>query len=140
MGETLGTIAASLILLSGILLVIGVVLIKRGNRVWHPRVMLAAATLAVLFLVFYLLKWGLYGTSYYRGPAEWKEAYLALLAGHILLAAANVPLATYVIYNALRGRFERHKRWARITVPVWLFVALSGWVIGLVLRRYGAES
>lgn len=56
MGQTLGDIAATLILLSGLAVIVGVILIRRGDRVWHPRVMLTATVLAALFLVFYLLK------------------------------------------------------------------------------------
>lgn len=140
MGQSLGDIAAALIALSGIAVIIGVILIKRGDRVWHPRMMLTATALAALFLVFYLLKWGLYGTTKYAGPEEWRGAYYALLVSHTLLAALNGPLVLYVIYNALKGRFSVHKPWAHWTVPVWLYVAATGWIIDQVLRRYGENA
>jgi len=140
MGELLGDIAATLIALSGLAVVVGVVLIKRKDRVWHPRVMLVATALAALFLVFYLLKWGLYGTTRYAGPEEWRVAYYALLISHTILAALNGPLVLWLLYNAFKQRFSVHKAWARWTVPVWLYVAVTGWVIGLVLKRYGEPA
>lgn len=140
MSQLLGDIAAILIGLSGIAVIIGVILIKRGNRVWHPRVMLSATVLAALFLVFYLLKWGLYGTTRYVGPEEWRGAYYALLISHTLLAALNGPLVIWLIYNALKGRFNIHRAWARWTVPIWLYVAATGWIIGQVLARYGESA
>jgi putative membrane protein len=140
MGELLGDIAATLIALSGLAVVVGVILIKRKDRVWHPRVMLVATALAALFLVFYLLKWGLYGTTRYAGPEEWRTAYYVLLISHTILAALNGPLVLWLIYNASKGRFAIHKAWARWTVPVWLYVAVTGWVIDLVLKRYGEPA
>jgi len=140
MSQLLGDIAAILIGLSGIAVIIGVIFIKRGDRVWHPRVMLTATVLAGLFLVFYLLKWGLYGTTRYAGPEEWRGAYYALLISHTLLAALNGPLVIWLIYNALKGRFNIHRAWARWTVPVWLYVAATGWIIDQVLARYGESA
>lgn len=140
MGELLGDIAATLIALSGLAVVVGVIFIKRGDRVWHPRVMLLATVLAALFLVFYLLKWGLYGTTRYVGPEEWRGAYYALLISHTILAALNGPLVLWLLYNAFKQRFAIHKAWARWTVPVWLYVAVTGWVIDLVLKRYGESA
>ncbi len=140
MGELLGDIAAALIGLSGLAVIVGVVLIRRGDRVWHPRVMLLATLLAALFLVFYLLKWGLYGTTRYAGPEEWRGAYYALLASHTLLAAINGPLVLWLLYNAFKQRFAVHKAWARWTVPIWLYVAITGWVIDQVLKRYGEPA
>jgi putative membrane protein len=140
MGELLGDIAATLIALSGLAVVVGGILIKRKDRVWHPRVMLVATALAALFLVFYLLKWGLYGTTRYAGPEEWRTAYYVLLISHTILAALNGPLVLWLIYNAFKGRFAIHKAWARWTVPVWLYVAVTGWVIDLVLKRYGEPA
>jgi len=140
MKELLGLLAVWTIVLSGLALLLGVVLIRLGDRVNHPRAMLTATALAALFLVFYLTKWALYGTTAYGGPESWRGAYYFLLATHTLLAALNGPLALYVIWRALRGEFALHKRWARVLVPIWLYVALSGWIIYLVLKRYGVET
>ncbi|KPD32521.1 hypothetical protein AN926_03755 [Thermus scotoductus] len=140
MKELLGFLAVWSIVLSGLALVTGVVLIKKGNRVAHHRAMLTATSLALLFLVFYLAKWALHGTTAYGGPEAWRGAYYFLLITHTLLAAINGPVALYVIWRAFRGEFILHKRWARVLVPIWLYVAVSGWVIYLVLKRYGVET
>lgn len=137
MYENLVLTTATLIGLSGIAVIVGVILIRRGDRVWHPRVMLSATTLAALFLVLYVVRWVVFGTRTYAGPEQWRSAYYILLVSHTLLAALNGPLVIWLIYNALKGRFSIHKRWARWTVPIWLYVAATGWIIGLVLRRFG---
>ncbi|GGM91379.1 hypothetical protein GCM10007092_00430 [Thermus composti] len=139
MKDLLGLLAVWSIGLSGLSLLWGVWFIRRGKREAHHRAMLLATALAALFLVFYLAKWGLYGTTAYGGPEAWRGAYYFVLLTHTLLAALNGPLALYVIYRALRGEFALHKRWAKVLVPIWLYVALTGWVIYLVLKRYGVE-
>ncbi|WP_084050787.1 DUF420 domain-containing protein [Deinococcus hopiensis] len=142
------------IVLSGIALSIGVVLIRRGNREAHMRAMIVASALATLFLVLYLTRLGLGYEKKYVGPDGWRGAYFALLISHILLAAANLPLALGALWNAWKGLksagnlgniaappartyFDRHRAWVRWTVPVWLYVAVTGWIIYLVLGRYG---
>jgi putative membrane protein len=140
MKELLGLLAVWTIVLSGLALLVGLFFIRRGDRVNHPRAMLTATALAALFLVFYLTKWALYGTTAYGGPEAWRGAYYFLLLTHTLLAALNGPLALYVIWRAFRGEFNLHKRWAKVLVPIWLYVALTGWVIYLVLKRYGVEA
>lgn len=140
MREILGLLAVWSIVLSGLALLVGLCFIKSGRREAHHRSMLTATGFALLFLVFYLIKWGLYGTTAYGGPEAWRGAYYLLLITHTLLAALNGPLALYAIYNAFKGRFAVHKAWARWLVPIWLYAALSGWIIYLVLKKYGVEA
>jgi putative membrane protein len=140
MGQVLGDIAAILIGLSAVAVIVGVVFIKRGDRVWHPRAMLVATALAALFLVFYLLKWGLFGTTRYAGPEEWRTAYFALLISHIVLASLHGPMVLWLLYNAFKKRFAIHKAWARWVVPVWLYIAATGWVIDIILRVHGEPA
>ena len=116
------------------------------------RAMLTASALATLFLVLYLTRLGLGYEKKYVGP--YHGAYVALLISHIILAAANVPLALLALWNAWKGLqnagnlgnidapaarpfFEKHRAWVRWTVPVWLYVAVTGWLIYLILDRYG---
>ena len=139
-GEVLGNLASTLVLLSGLAMLVGVALIRRKDRVWHPRVMVGATVLAALFLVVYLLKWGLFGTTAYAGPPEWRVPYLVLLVVHTILATLNGPLVLYLLYTATQGKFHLHRPWARLTVPIWLFVAVSGWVINFILVRYGENA
>lgn len=142
------------IVLSGLALTVGVFFIRRGNREAHMRAMLLASALATLFLVLYLTRLGLGYEKRYVGPDEWRGAYYFLLISHIILAAANLPLALGALWNAWRGLkaagtlsnigapaartyFNRHRAWVRWTVPVWLYVAVTGWIIYLVLGRWG---
>lgn len=152
--EVVNQWAVITIVLSGIALTTGVVFIKRGNREAHMRAMLAASGLAAVFLVLYLTRLGLGYEKRYAGPDAWRTAYYVLLVSHIILAALNLPLALVALWNAWKGLgaagnlrqidapaarpfFNRHRRWVRWTVPVWLYVAVTGWIIYLVLGRYG---
>jgi putative membrane protein len=156
MGELLATASVITIILSGIALVTGVVLIRRGNREAHMRAMLSATALATVFLVFYLSKVAIGYTKVWVGPPDGRVWYLVLLATHTLMAALNVPLALVALWYALKGRqaagslarihevpaaaalFVRHRAWVRWTVPVWLYVAFTGWIIYVLLERFGA--
>ncbi len=154
MAETINQWAVITIVLSGLALIVGVYLIKRGLREAHMRAMIVASTLATIFLVLYLTRLGLGYEKKYAGPEEWRVAYFVLLISHIILAAANLPLALGALWNAYkglkaartldnidlpaaRGYFNKHRAWVRWTVPVWLYVAVTGWIIYLVLHSYG---
>ena len=142
------------IILSGLALVVGVTLICQGKREAHMRAMLLASGLATIFLVLYLTRLGLGYEKKYTGPEEWRLPYFALLGSHIVLAAANLPLALLALWNAWKGLqaagnlqnidapaarayFNKHRAWVRWTVPVWLYVAATGWIIYLLLGKYG---
>lgn len=159
MASIINTWSVICIVLSGVALCIGVAYIRRGFRVNHMRFMLIASGLATLFLVLYLTRLGLGYEKKYIGPDAWKGAYYALLITHIAMAALNVPLALGALFWASKGiraaggnlsrveevpaaraAFGTHKRWTRWTVPVWLYVAVTGWVIYLVLDKYGQLS
>ncbi len=137
--EALSAWAAYAVLASGVLAALGVARIRKGDRVLHPRLMLAAVALAALFLVLYLLKWSLVGTVRYGGPEPGRVPYLVLLLSHTLAATLNVPLVLGAIYAAWRGRWNLHKRWARVAVPVWLYAAATGWLVYWVLARWGVS-
>lgn len=147
--------AVATIVLSGIALLIGVYFIRQNQRESHMRAMLTASVLATLFLVLYLTRLALGYEKSFAGPVEWKPAYLVLLLSHIAMAAANLPLALVALWYAYKGlqaagslqnidavpaarrAFDQHRRWVRWTVPVWLYVAVTGWVIYLILGRWG---
>ena len=154
LAQTINQWAVITIVLSGLALVVGVFLIRSGNREAHMRAMLTASALATIFLVLYLTRLGLGYEKKYVGPDEWRTAYYVLLISHIILATANLPLALGALFNAwkglkaagnlgnidapaARGFFNRHRAWVRWTVPVWLYVAVTGWIIYLVLGRWG---
>lgn len=116
--------------LSVLLLSVGLVLIKTGRQAAHRRVMIGALLSSALFLGCYLTYH--YGTGHTSFPKEYPVAriiYLAILVPHIILAVVNLPLITLLVVAAARGRFEDHKKWARITYPSWMFVSITGVVI-----------
>ncbi|ANC70366.1 DUF420 domain-containing protein [Deinococcus radiodurans] len=150
--EVVNQWAVITIVLSGFALVTGVFFIRRGNREAHMRAMLVASALATVFLVLYLTRLGLGYEKKYIGP--YRVGYFSLLISHVILAAANLPLALLALWNAWKGLqaagnlgnidapaarpfFQRHRMWVRWTVPVWLYVAVTGWIIYLILDRYG---
>jgi len=127
--------------LSTLLLTAGFVFIKRGNKIAHRNCMLAALVTSTLFLVCYLtyhyqMK-QVYGEAHTRflEPAWFRPIYLAILFTHLLGAFAIVPLVLITLTRALRERFDAHKRIARWTWPVWMYVSVTGVVIYLLLYQ-----
>lgn len=102
-------------------------LLIRGRRVVaHRACMLAAFALSCLFLVSYVVYHATAGSVPFPGRGPLRVVYFALLLSHIVLAAAIVPLALVTLYRAWTGRFDRHRRIARWTLPLWLYVSVSG--------------
>ncbi len=131
----LPTLNALLNATSAALLVAGWLLIRAGRRVAHRRVMTSALACSTLFLVSYLVYHARVGTVRFAGTGTARTVYLAVLLSHTLLAAAVAPLAVTVFVLARRGRFDRHRRLARWTLPVWLYVSLTGVAVYLMLYR-----
>lgn len=130
-------INASLNALSTILLIVGVVLIKSGRREAHQRVMVAALITSAVFLACYLVYH--YGVGQVKFSTSYpiaRKMYLAILIPHIILAVVNLPFIIILVVAAFRGRFEQHKRVARWTYPSWLFVAVTGVIIYLMLYQW----
>ena len=135
--ERLTLISTSFIVLSGLSLLAGWYFIRvRRDIVRHRRLMLSASGFAGLFLVAYVTRWSLFGSKPFAGTGAWRTFYFANLVPHILLAIALGPMAIRLIYLSLRKQdFAAHKRLARITLPVWLYVAASGWLIYFMLYK-----
>ena len=129
----LPNVNAGLNALAAILLVTGFVAIRRGRVLFHKRCMLAAFATSCLFLASYLTHKFTSGHTEFRGQGAIRPVYFTILISHTILAAAIVPLALTTLIFALRGRFERHKRFARITWPIWLYVSVTGVVIWWML-------
>jgi uncharacterized membrane protein YozB (DUF420 family) len=108
---------------SAVLIATGVVLIKRGRRLAHKRAMIAAFITSSLFLVSYLYYHAHVGSVHFQGQG-WSRP---------LLAAVIVPFVLVTLTRGLRGRYEKHKRSARWTYPMWLYVSITGVVIYLML-------
>jgi uncharacterized membrane protein YozB (DUF420 family) len=120
---------------SAVLLVAGYRLVRAGRREAHRRVMLLALTTSALFLVSYLAYHAQVGSVRFTGRGVVRAAYLTILASHTILAAAIVPLVLVTAARALRGRFDAHRRLARYTFPLWLYVSVTGVVVYVMLYR-----
>lgn len=117
------------------LLVTGFFLIRSGKREAHRRVMTSAFACSILFLVSYLVYHAEVGSVRFQGTGTVRTVYLSILLTHTVLAAAVPFLAVATIVLARRERFESHRRLARVTLPVWLYVSVTGVVIYLMLYR-----
>jgi putative membrane protein len=124
---------ASLIVISGVCLVAGYLFIRRRQIVWHRRSMLVASVFAALFLVVYVLRYLLFGSKIFPGEGVSRIIYFAILIPHTIIAIAVAPLAFVTLRRALGRRFAQHRRIARITLPLWVYTALSGWAVYMML-------
>jgi uncharacterized membrane protein YozB (DUF420 family) len=125
---TLNAIAASL-------LVAGYALIRSGRRDLHKRCMLGALAASTLFLVSYVVYHANAGSRPFPGEGVIRGIYFAILVTHVVLAATVPPLALVTAARGLSGKFDRHVRIARWTLPIWLYVSVTGVVIYLMLYR-----
>ncbi len=120
---------------AAVLLVWGWTLIRRGHREKHRRVMLAAFATSVLFLTSYLVYHAHAGSVRFQKTGPIRTVYLTILLTHTVLAATVAPLALITLTRALKGRFKSHRAIARWTLPIWLYVSVTGVVVYLMLYR-----
>jgi len=134
----LAPVNAALNLTSTVCLLAGYRYIKKNMTRHHRRAMLGAVSASGLFLVLYVLRYSLTGTHRFAGEGLAKVIYLSVLFTHMILAVVIVPLVLALLYLAWKSRFETHRRLARWTFPVWLYVSLSGLLIYFLLYHvYG---
>ena len=107
--------------------------IRRKQVDRHRRCMLSAVAASTLFLAGYLTNRALHGTAYFPGSGIAQTIYRVILITHMILAVAIVPLVGVTLVRALRGDLVRHKKIARITLPIWLYVSVTGVVIWWML-------
>lgn len=119
-----------------ILLLGSLYFIRRGNRGAHKICNLTAVALSVLFLVVYLCFHYLSPQAHYGGEGFIRYVYFFLLITHILLSAVIVPLVLVTLIRALKGNFPRHKKIARITWPLWVYVTLTGVIVYIMMAPY----
>jgi len=120
---------------SALLLLAGYRLVRSGRREAHRRVMLAALATSALFLISYLVYHAQVGSVRFTGQGPVRTVYFVILISHTVLAAAIVPLVLVTLARALRGRFDAHRRLARYTLPLWLYVSVTGVAVYLMLYR-----
>lgn len=139
---TLPAINATLNGLATILLLAGFALIKKGRQDAHRKLMLSAFTMSVLFLGCYLVYH--FALKYYTGESSKKfpgtgtikTVYYCILATHVVLAAAVPFLTSITIYRGLKQQWESHRRIARVTFPVWLYVSVTGVIIYFMVYHW----
>jgi putative membrane protein len=118
---------------SAALLAAGYTMIRAGRRETHRRLMWAAFATSTLFLISYLTYHFQVGSVRFQKTGWIRTLYFGVLLTHTVLAAAVPPLALVTLYRAAKGRFESHRRIARITLPVWLYVSVTGVVVYVML-------
>lgn len=121
--------------LAAVLLIAGWAFIKRGNIAAHRASMVLAVLTSAIFLASYMTYHTVHGSTPFPGAGVWRTIYFAVLVPHVILAIVMVPMILIVLNRALRGQFERHKRLARITLPIWIYVSVTGVLIYVMLYR-----
>lgn len=131
----LPAVNATLNATSAFFLVAGYVLIRRGHSTLHRRSMLAALTSSALFLTSYVIYHLNIGSRPFQGQGFARFVYFSILISHVLLAVTILPLALMTASRGLNAQYERHVRIARWTLPLWLYVSVTGVVIYLMLYQ-----
>jgi putative membrane protein len=134
--EDLPKLNAVLNATAAVLLICAYILIRRGRREAHKRTMLAAFTVSVLFLISYLTYHAQVGSVHYPHSGAIRSVYLTILFTHTVLAAAVPVLAIITLRRGLAGNFVRHKAIARWTLPIWVYVSVTGVVVYLMLYQF----
>ncbi len=129
----LPTLNALLNTLATALLISGYVMIRRGKVEIHRGCMLAAFATSTLFLISYLVYHANVGSVAFTGQGAVRTLYFTILISHVILAALVPPLALITLTHGLRKRFDRHRRIARWTLPVWLYVSVTGVIVYAML-------
>jgi putative membrane protein len=134
--NNLPTLNAILNFTSAILLLLGFIAIKKKNQQRHKKIMLMALVVSALFLVFYLIYHSQAGSVPYMKFDWTRPVYFAILLPHIICAALIAPLILLLVYRALKGQFDKHKKLAQWVWPVWMFVSVSGVLVYLMLYQF----
>ena len=126
---------ATLNAIAALLLSIGYIYIRRGQTQEHRLCMLAAFATSALFLASYLVYHFNVGSVAFTGQGTVRTVYFTILISHIILAIAILPMAIVTLLRALRGQFESHRRLAKWTLPLWLYVSVTGVVVYWMLYQ-----
>jgi putative membrane protein len=132
-------IYASINGITAILLILAVRAIKNGNRSLHEKLMTSAIACSVIFLVMYVAYHMTSESTKFGGEGLIRYVYFFILLTHIALSVIIIPLVLFTYVRALSKQFDRHKKLARITFPLWLYVAVTGVVVYLMISPYYAN-
>jgi putative membrane protein len=122
---------------SAVFLVLAYLAIRRRDVVTHARRMLVSLASSALFLVSYIVYHSVHGDSLFHGQGIVRPIYFAVLVSHVVLSAVVLPLIFLSLFLSLSGRFPRHKAISRYTLPIWLYVSVTGVLVFALLRAYG---
>lgn len=122
--------------ITAILLIVAVYAIKNGNRKLHERLMKLAILCSVLFLLMYIAYHITSDSTPFGGEGTIRYVYFFILISHILLSIAVIPLVLITYVNALSKRFDQHKKIAKIAFPIWLYVAVTGVIVYIMIAPY----
>ena len=129
-------IYATITALTAVILIISVIQIKKGNRKNHEFLMKTAILLSLLFLMLYIAYHMTSDSTKYRGDGIVKYLYYFILITHIMLSITVIPFVLITYVRAITGKFEKHKSIARITFPLWLYVAITGVIVYVMISPY----
>ena len=132
----LPTLNAALNATSGILLITGYVLIRNGHIEAHRRAMISAFICSAAFLTSYVVYHAQAGSKPFTGTGVARTIYFSILVPHVVLAAAVLPLAIVTLRRGLARKDAAHRRIARVTLPVWLFVSITGVAVYVMLYHW----
>jgi putative membrane protein len=124
--------------LTSLFLIVGLTFIKQNNIEWHKRFMYAATITSALFLVGYIAYHNFHGDTKFVATGTIRPVYFGILISHILLSAIQVPLILSTLYFALTKKYVKHKKVAKITFPIWLYVSITGVVIFIFLKFFNS--
>ena len=126
---------ATLNAISTVLLVTGYVFIRRGQRQKHKACMIAALAVSAMFLTSYVIYHSQVGSVPFKGTGWIRTLYFAVLIPHVILAAAIVPPILITVSRGLSAKYDKHRRIARWTLPLWLYVSVTGVIVYLMLYQ-----
>jgi putative membrane protein len=129
-------IYASINGLTAVLLLAGFVAIKNGRRLLHERIMKTCIFLSASFLIMYIVYHVTSESTPFGGTGSIRYIYFFILVSHILLSIGVIPVVLFTFARALSGDFERHRALAKFTFPLWLYVAISGVIVFLMISPY----
>lgn len=124
--------------LSALCLIFGYINIRRGNRVIHMRFMLTASVFSTLFLASYVTYHFFHGDTLFAGQGWIRSTYFFILISHIGFSVVALPFIILTLWCTLRNHFLLHRRIARWTFPIWLYVSITGVIVYILLRRFTA--
>ena len=131
----LPAVNATLNAIAAVLLAIGWMLIRRGRWRQHRAVMISAFCTSVLFLISYITYHAHIGSKHFTGQGPIRVVYFTILLTHTVLAVTIVPLALITLSRGLSARYDRHRAIARWTLPLWMYVSVTGVIVYLMLYR-----